>query len=90
MRDLTEENLTEAVLARYENCKSLRFQEIMRSLVRHLHAFIREVEGWDDVRIGVESNGHAVLKFTSCPQLRLHAQIGGEALRVRFERVAAG
>ncbi len=44
MRDLTEENLTEAVLARYENCKSPRFQEIMRSLVRHLHAFIREVE----------------------------------------------
>jgi hydroxyquinol 1,2-dioxygenase len=44
MRDLTEENLTEAVLARYENCKSLRFQELMRSLVRHLHAFIREVE----------------------------------------------
>jgi len=63
MRDLTEENLTEAVLARYENCKSLRFQEIMRSLVRHLHAFIREVEGWDDVRIGVESNGHAVLNL---------------------------
>lgn len=44
MRNLTEENLTEAVLARFEDCKSERFQEIMRSLVKHLHAFVREVE----------------------------------------------
>src|SRR3954470_7712270 len=44
MRNLTEDNLTEAVLAKYEDCKSERFQEIMRSLIKHLHAFVREVE----------------------------------------------
>jgi hydroxyquinol 1,2-dioxygenase len=44
MRNLTEENLTEAVLARYENCESERYREIMQSLIKHLHAFVREVE----------------------------------------------
>lgn len=43
-RDLADERLTEEVLARFENSKSPRFQEIMQSLVKHLHAFVREVE----------------------------------------------
>jgi hydroxyquinol 1,2-dioxygenase len=43
-RDLADERLTEEVLARFENSKSPRFQEIMQSLVKHLHAFASEVE----------------------------------------------
>lgn len=44
MRNLTGENLTEAVLASFEGSASPRFKEIMQSLVRHLHAFVEEVE----------------------------------------------
>jgi hydroxyquinol 1,2-dioxygenase len=44
MRDLTEANLTEAVLAKLAGATNPRFQQIMTSLLRHLHAFVREVE----------------------------------------------
>jgi len=43
-RNLADEELTQAVLSRFGNCNSERFQEIMQSLVRHLHAFASEVE----------------------------------------------
>ena len=42
MRNLTEANLTEAVIASISGAEDLRFQEIMSSLIKHLHAFIRE------------------------------------------------
>jgi hydroxyquinol 1,2-dioxygenase len=44
MRNANEENLTEAVLAKLEGAKDPRFKEIMTSLIRHLHGFIRETE----------------------------------------------
>ncbi len=44
MRNLTEANLTEAVVARLEKTADPRLKEIMTSLIRHLHAFVREVE----------------------------------------------
>ena len=44
MRNLTEQNLTDAVLAKLEGCEDTRFKQIMTSLIRHLHAFVREVE----------------------------------------------
>jgi hydroxyquinol 1,2-dioxygenase len=44
MRNLNEANLTDAVLAKLEGAKDPRFKQIMESLVRHLHAFIRETE----------------------------------------------
>ncbi|MGE5145533.1 MAG: intradiol ring-cleavage dioxygenase [Candidatus Eiseniibacteriota bacterium] len=44
MRNLTEANLTDAVIAKFANSTDPRFKEIMTSLVRHLHAFVREVE----------------------------------------------
>ena len=44
MRNLTEGNLTDAVLAKLEGATDARFEEIMSSLIRHLHGFIREVE----------------------------------------------
>ncbi len=42
-RNLVDEDLTQAVLATFENSKSKRFQTVMQSLVKHLHAFINEV-----------------------------------------------
>lgn len=44
MRNLTEENLTEAVVQRLAKCENPRFKTVMTSLIRHLHAAIREVE----------------------------------------------
>jgi hydroxyquinol 1,2-dioxygenase len=36
--------LAEAVIARMSDCADPRFKEIMSSLVRHLHAFVHEVD----------------------------------------------
>ena len=47
MRNVTEENLTEAVL-RQITAQNPRVQQVVTSLVRHLHAFIREVEPTED------------------------------------------
>ena len=44
MRNANEANLTDAVLAKLEGASDQRFKEIMSSLIRHLHAFIRETE----------------------------------------------
>ncbi len=43
MRNLTEHNITDAVLSSFANAKDARFKEIMTDLVKHLHAFIKEV-----------------------------------------------
>src|SRR5919106_6511770 len=44
MRQFTEENLTEAVLARLKDVNNPRFRQLMTSAIGHLHAFAREVE----------------------------------------------
>src|SRR5712692_2932364 len=44
MRDVTAANLTDAVLAKLAGATNPRFQQVMSSLLRHLHAFTREVE----------------------------------------------
>jgi len=44
MRNLTEANLTDAVLTKLTGATNPRFQQVMSSLLRHLHAFVREVE----------------------------------------------
>jgi len=44
MRNLTEANLTEAALGKLEGAGDARFKQIMTSLIRHLHAFVRETE----------------------------------------------
>jgi hydroxyquinol 1,2-dioxygenase len=43
-RNLSDEALTAAVLASFEHARSPRFKQIAQSLVRHLHAFVAEVE----------------------------------------------
>lgn len=44
MRNLDQNTITEAVLARHANTKNPRLKRIMTSLVKHLHDFAREVE----------------------------------------------
>jgi hydroxyquinol 1,2-dioxygenase len=42
MRNITEHNITDAVLGRFDQCSDPRLKEILTSLVRHLHGFVRE------------------------------------------------
>jgi hydroxyquinol 1,2-dioxygenase len=42
MRNITEHNITDAVISRFEGCTDERLKEILTSLVRHLHGFVRE------------------------------------------------
>jgi hydroxyquinol 1,2-dioxygenase len=42
--NLADEDLTQAVHATFGNSTSERFQEVMQSLVRHIHAFVKDVE----------------------------------------------
>jgi hydroxyquinol 1,2-dioxygenase len=44
MRNLTQDNITQAVIARFAQTPDARLKEIMTSLVQHLHAFAREVK----------------------------------------------
>jgi hydroxyquinol 1,2-dioxygenase len=44
MRDFDEKNITDAVLARLAESASPRVREVSAALVRHLHAFVREIE----------------------------------------------
>src|SRR5258708_2669270 len=43
MRQFTEDNLTEAVIARLKDVKNPRIKQLMTSLIRHLHAFAKDV-----------------------------------------------
>ena len=40
----TEENLTQLALTQWEACHSPRLRQIMQSLVKHLHGFVRDVD----------------------------------------------
>jgi hydroxyquinol 1,2-dioxygenase len=42
--DFTEETATEAVIASFAGTPDERLRELLTALVRHLHAFVREVE----------------------------------------------
>lgn len=44
MRNLHQDNITQAVIARMANTPDPRLKEIMTALVQHLHAFAREVK----------------------------------------------
>lgn len=44
MRNLNQNTITEAVLARHANTEDLRLKQVMASLVQHLHAFARDVK----------------------------------------------
>ncbi|MEX3815481.1 dioxygenase [Paraburkholderia sp. BR13439] len=44
MRNFDEDNITQAVLDRLSGCATPRTREISEALVRHLHAFVKEIE----------------------------------------------
>jgi hydroxyquinol 1,2-dioxygenase len=44
MRQFTEDTLTEAVVARLKDVENPRFKQLMTSLIRHLHAFAKDVQ----------------------------------------------
>src|SRR5471030_2605634 len=44
MRSFNENNITDAVLERFENTPDPRLKEIMNSIVRHMHNCVREIE----------------------------------------------
>jgi hydroxyquinol 1,2-dioxygenase len=44
MRNFNEDNITAAVLARLSGCRDDRTKQISEALVRHLHAFVKEIE----------------------------------------------
>ncbi|MFO1395768.1 MAG: intradiol ring-cleavage dioxygenase [Burkholderiales bacterium] len=44
MRNFDEDNITQAVLARVAGAPSPRVRQVSEALVRHLHAFVREIE----------------------------------------------
>jgi hydroxyquinol 1,2-dioxygenase len=48
MRNLNQDNITQAVIASFDGTADPRLKEIMTSLVQHLHAFAREVKLTED------------------------------------------
>jgi len=44
LREFNEQSITEAVLARMDQCPDARFKEVMGSLITHLHQFVRDVK----------------------------------------------
>lgn len=42
MRNITEHNITEAVIGQLAQCENPRLKEIMTLLVKHMHGFVRE------------------------------------------------
>src|SRR5207244_4784000 len=48
MQNLNEHNITDEVVRRLENASNSRLQEIMTSLVKHMHTFAREVHLTED------------------------------------------
>ncbi|SAK57158.1 intradiol ring-cleavage dioxygenase [Caballeronia temeraria] len=48
MRNMTEADLTEVVLERYASTPDPRLRTLLHTLIRHLHAFVREVRLTED------------------------------------------
>jgi hydroxyquinol 1,2-dioxygenase len=44
MRYVTEQNLTDIVLERWQNIPDPRLRQVMGAFIKHLHAFVREIE----------------------------------------------
>ena len=43
-RCVTEENLTDVVMKRWKDIPDPRLRQIMQSLIKHLHGFVRDIE----------------------------------------------
>jgi hydroxyquinol 1,2-dioxygenase len=62
MRNLTQDNITQAVIARFADTPDPRLKQIVTSLVQHLHAFARDVKlteaEWDQGIRFLTRTGH--------------------------------
>lgn len=55
MREFDEASLTEAVIRRFGDTPAPRLREVMQSLVRHLHSFVRDIEpSFDEWRMAID------------------------------------
>ncbi len=55
MREFNEQTLTDAVIQRVANTPDPRLKEVMTSLIRHLHGFVRETRPtWDEWMAGIQ------------------------------------
>ena len=55
MSDYNEQTLMEAVLTRVAATPDPRLRQIMTSLVKHLHGFVREVRPtWEELLAGIQ------------------------------------
>lgn len=52
MRNIDEDTITQAVIARHAHAPDARLRDLMTSLVQHLHAFAREVRLTEDEWLG--------------------------------------
>ena len=41
---VTEQNLTDVVLDRWKAVPDLRLRQVMQSLIKHAHAFVKDIE----------------------------------------------
>src|SRR6266508_2296174 len=41
---VTEDNLTDVALARWKDIPDPRLRQVMQSLIKHLHGFVRDIE----------------------------------------------
>lgn len=63
MQNMTEAQLTDVVLQRYQDTPDPRLREILQSLIRHLHAFVR------DVKLSEDEWMRGILYLTSVGQI---------------------
>ena len=70
MRNLTQDNITQAVIARLADTPDARLKDIMTSLVQHLHAFAREVKL-------TEANGSSGIEFLTARRRHHRRQAAG-------------
>jgi hydroxyquinol 1,2-dioxygenase len=62
MRNIDQHNITEAVVARFNECADPRLKRVMTSLVQHLHDFVRDVSltepEWEQAIGFLTATGH--------------------------------
>jgi Catechol dioxygenase N terminus len=79
MRDFDENNITAAVIERYQNTPDPRLKKIMTSLVQHLHDFVRDVEP-------TEAEWGQAIDFPHPHRQAVHRQAAGVHSAVRHAR----
>jgi hydroxyquinol 1,2-dioxygenase len=93
LRNLTQDNITQAVIARLANTPEPRQRELMTSLVQHLHAFARDVKLTEDewaqgirflTEAGREGNGQELILLSD--ELGLSLLAGAAHVRIPIDK----